>query len=488
MLQNSLCPFLYCSKSRFLLLNKTGAKLVMSHCKLNHQQLYCCIYRYIHSVKLTYNSYFIESLQVLESHYCRGKNITRQYLPSELTIKSLWEQYQGSHDDNLKVKYDYFRNIFDNDYNIGFGSPATDVCSTCLSLKERIKCSRDPQEKDKLKTELNVHKARADAFYKLVKEQKEGEITFSFDCQKNQVIPKIPDQASYYLRQLYIYNFTICEGSSTDPQSKDKVFSYVWLENEYKKGSNQISSAMYHRLLNTDLSGVHTIKVVADGCGGQNKNKIVIGMLSKFLSQDSPPSVKKIMLLFLIVGHSFIPPDRVFGRIESKIKKNTTLLTDKDYVEIFKSCATVIRLGEECPMVDWKVATSETIKEPKDWHFKLRPTKRIILVKTKKGSCIVRGETHYNVDTGVAKSLLKHGKQLKLMNLKPEKEGVAIKKAKLKDLTTLLVKHFTKEWEQNEELNFFKNLFSQREALTDPQEEQDSDIGEINDAEEVLAV
>lgn len=64
---------------------------------------------------------FIESLQTLENHYCRGKNITRQYLSSELSIKLLWEQYQSSHDDNLKVKYDYFRNIFDNEYNIGFG-------------------------------------------------------------------------------------------------------------------------------------------------------------------------------------------------------------------------------------------------------------------------------------------------------------------------------------------------------------------------------
>lgn len=109
---------------------------------------------------------FIESLQVLESHYCRGKNTTRQYLSSDSSIKSLWEQYQSSHnDDNLKVKYYYFRTVFDDNYNIGFGSPATDVCSICLSLCEQTKRCRDPDQKESLKTELIVHKKRADAFY-----------------------------------------------------------------------------------------------------------------------------------------------------------------------------------------------------------------------------------------------------------------------------------------------------------------------------------
>uniref|UniRef100_A0A1B6EC16 DUF7869 domain-containing protein n=1 Tax=Clastoptera arizonana TaxID=38151 RepID=A0A1B6EC16_9HEMI len=311
-------------------------------------------------------------------------------------------------------------------------------------------------------------------------------MTFSFDCQKNQC-PKIPDQASYYLRQLYIYNFTICEGTSKDPQTKDKIFSYVWLENQYKKGSNQIASALYHRLLNTDLTGVHIIKVAADGCGGQNKNKIVIGMLNKFLAQDAPQSVKKVVLIFPVVGHSFIPPDKVFGRMEGKIKKHTTLLTDKEYIEIFKSCATVIRLGQECSMLDWKEAVSATLRELKDWHFRLRPTKRILIIKTKQGNLKLRGETNYNFDSGVGKSINKLGKQLSTLNPKPVKEDVPIKKLKLKDLNTLLAKHFTKEWENNQDLTFFKNLFDQQKALSDPQDNE-SDIGEIDDTNEELAI
>ncbi|KAG8326910.1 hypothetical protein J6590_031261 [Homalodisca vitripennis] len=36
---------------------------------------------------------FIESVPVLESHYCRGKNIYRQYVSSDLSIKKLWDYY-----------------------------------------------------------------------------------------------------------------------------------------------------------------------------------------------------------------------------------------------------------------------------------------------------------------------------------------------------------------------------------------------------------
>ncbi|KAJ4435199.1 hypothetical protein ANN_23775 [Periplaneta americana] len=56
-------------------------------------------------------------------------------------------------------------------------------------------------------------------------------------------------------------------------QGKDKIFAYVWFENEYRKGSNQIASALHHRLMSTDLTHYQLIKLVAGGCGGQNKNE-----------------------------------------------------------------------------------------------------------------------------------------------------------------------------------------------------------------------
>lgn len=66
----------------------------------------------------------------------------RQYLPSELSIADLWKMYNKDQEDRninqLMVKYDYFRVIFETEYNISFKTPASDSCSQCLQLMERI--------------------------------------------------------------------------------------------------------------------------------------------------------------------------------------------------------------------------------------------------------------------------------------------------------------------------------------------------------------
>lgn len=332
---------------------------------------------------------FIEGLKPIQSHYNRSRNITRHYLSSDLTIKFLWEMYNKSKPE-LTVQYDYFRNIFDLQYNIGFGSPATDRCSFCMMSEERIKLSVCPSEKNEFSTKLKVHKMKADRFYQKIAEQEEGVLTFSFDCQKNQVIPKVPDQRAYYSRQLYVYNFTVCIGSSHDNQNKDNTFLYVWAESEHKKGSNEIASCIFHRLSNTDFSGVHTVQLFSDGCGGQNKNQIVLGMLCNWFQNQAPPLVKKILLFYPIVCHSYIPPDRVFGRLEKKIRAKDTIISLDDYIEIFQKEGTVIRVvsnaqkGNNCVVYDWKTEVQNVFKTPAQYHFKFAPTKRLILTKNKK--------------------------------------------------------------------------------------------------------
>lgn len=84
---------------------------------------------------------------------------------------------------------------------------------------------------------------KAESFFNILRKDVEGKRVISFDCQKNLILPKLPDQSSYYLRQLYLYNFTVYEGLSTDSQTKCNTFCYTWLEREYAKGSCQIASA-----------------------------------------------------------------------------------------------------------------------------------------------------------------------------------------------------------------------------------------------------
>lgn len=414
---------------------------------------------------------FIESLVPLESHYCRDKS-TRQYLSSNLTTKKLWRMYNNIDDPLLRVKYDYFRNIFVKDYNIGFGTPSTDACSTCIQLKERIKTCTNQQEKQDLITEQRVHKLKARAFYDILKQENEGEITMSFDCQKNMVLPKIPDQSAYYSRQLYIYNFTICVGSSKTQQHCNNTFIYTWTEDLRSKGSNEIVSAVHNRLKNCDLTDIHTVKLMADGAGGQNKNTAMVGMAMKWLTTEAPDHVKKVLIVYPVAGHSFIPPDRIFGRIERVVKKIDTIISPEEYLDIYSTMGTVLKLGTDFVVQNWKSASTAILKPTTKWHFRFNYSKRFIITKSRKGDALIQGEPNYRVEYGNPKTVSRPKVTARDITPADLPVGVNVKPAKLKDVNSLLTKHFGNEWMNRPDLQWYKEVI-QRQAQPENHEEPD---------------
>lgn len=51
----------------------------------------------------------------------------------------MWK-FNSNVSENILVKESNIRHILNNYYNLGFGTPRTDVCATCLKLGEKIKC------------------------------------------------------------------------------------------------------------------------------------------------------------------------------------------------------------------------------------------------------------------------------------------------------------------------------------------------------------
>lgn len=407
---------------------------------------------------------FIKTFRPLQSHYVRGKNLKRQYLPSDLNIKKMWSMYTENHqNDDVFVEYEYFRKVFTECFNISFGSPYVDKCSTCCCLENKILLEIDESKKNDLQVQFKLHKTRADAFYSQLRVEMENSLTLSYDCQKNLVLPKVPDQAAYYSRQLYLYNFTICQGTSLMPQNKDTTFSYVWTENEYAKGCNQIASALHHRLCSYNLEEVSLIRLFSDGCGGQNKNKGMLGMLSHWLLLEAPKNIKQIEIWFPIVGHSFLPPDRVFGKLEREFKKKSVIESPQEYINVIKEYATVIYLGQGFPVENWKSYSDNILKQPGQWNFQFQKAKKITIMRSHTNkTIIVQGEPLYNINTTEPKSICRKGKNFQNnANIDLIEKGTKIKEAKLKDIKKLLVLHFGEAWNENEKLTFFKEILQE---------------------------
>lgn len=402
---------------------------------------------------------FVKKFQVIENHYCRSKTQNRQYLESDLNIKKMWLMYNTQSEEELKVKQCFFRHVFRTKFNIGFGSPRTDECSTCISFHEQIKHSHDPQEKQNMMAAQRCHKLKAKSFYNMLKEKRENLLTFSFDCQKNQVLPRVPDQSAYYSRQLYKYNVTIVVGDSKAKQNKENVFIYDYDESQHKKGSNEISSVVYDFLTNLKVPPtVTTIRAMSDGCGGQNKNTTMMGMLSYWLQNNAPATVQKIEFIFPVVGHSFLPPDRVFARIEKEIKHSNVIINPHDYSVIFEKFGTVRSVVGK--VYDWKSRCCEIFKPPSNWHFHFNLTKRFIFKKnTKSDNVLINGEANYRNNLGKFQNVCKRGTKVSYMAFPDAiKTGVPIAPLKIRDVKNLLTKHFGNNWPQLESLIYFKNI------------------------------
>lgn len=365
----------------------------------------------------------------------------------------------------LEVKRSYFRHIFNRSFNIGFKAPSCDVCSTCLALKEQLKCETDRQARSVLITTSRVHKLRAKAFYTLAREEDEHMETFSFDCQKNMLLPKVADQAAYYSRQLYLFNLGIVQGSSRSKLQKDNVFLYIWTENHRPKGSNEVASAVHHRLQSTNFnSNIKKIRFICDGCGAQNKNSAMMIMCSYWLTMEAPNHVEEIEIVFPVPGHSFIPPDRVFAQLEKKVKRRETIVKPEEYCQLYEDTGTIVHLGTpDCLVRDWKQAAADAIKPPGQWHFKFNASKRFVIKRSPNRSITIRGEVAYKSDLGIAKSVLKKGQKIQNIAVSVLPHNVAIKAEKLKDVTALLIKHYGENWLLNEELEFYRNILQPTE-------------------------
>lgn len=212
---------------------------------------------------------FISSFPATESHYNRKKSC-RVYLASDLCLQKIFDMYDAKyHATEYKVSLTMFKGVFYKDFNIGFKSPACDVCGTCLNLNNAIKNQNGPQ-KVKLLTELPFHKLRAQQFYKLAKEDPPNSISIAFDLQQVHPLPKTPIQDAFYLRQINYYSFCC-----VDMLSKNPTF-YTWTEDQARRGSTEIGSALLSHLRSLNLENCETLRLFCDGCAGQNKNSYII--------------------------------------------------------------------------------------------------------------------------------------------------------------------------------------------------------------------
>ncbi|KAH9634816.1 hypothetical protein HF086_012230 [Spodoptera exigua] len=272
----------------------------------------------------------ILSYPAVESHYCR-QNSEMRYLDASLNIATLYKEYvKLCETKSMKpVSSEKYRLIF-RTYKLNFHKPKKDLCKHCIAYKEmNIKEKAEHQEIHAL------HLSRKDEARKCRDEDKEQAqtddktLSFNFDLEAVLSTPKGAAGPFFYVRKLAVYNLTVYNLGNRN------VECYMWDETEGKRGSIEISTCIHTYIM--AHNDIKNVKMMSDGCGGQQKNYHFSSMCLLTVTQH--PTLNVIDHKFFETGHTHMECDSIHSKIETKAK-NVPVYTPDGWAQLVRLART----------------------------------------------------------------------------------------------------------------------------------------------------
>ncbi|RUS69503.1 hypothetical protein EGW08_022732 [Elysia chlorotica] len=272
----------------------------------------------------------IRSFRGRQSHYALS-DTRRLFLPEELNLTKMYNMYceQFPHHPCSQESYRHEK-IFTCKFNIAFGYPRKDTCSTCDKVNVDIQAA-SPEQLSTLIQNKELHLRKARVFYDRKRAAKQlaqidnSVAALAFDYAKNLSCPNISTNDAYYRRQLSLHTFNV------HSLSDDKVHLFTYDETVAKKGADEVCSMLLYYFNNVVSAEVSTLELFCDSCPGQNKNWTMLRFLHHLVVHQQ--KFTKIRINFPIRGHSYMECDRDMAVINQK----ATVETPDDWFQQFKS-------------------------------------------------------------------------------------------------------------------------------------------------------
>lgn len=184
-----------------------------------------------------------------------------------------------------------------------------------------------------------------------------------FDLQQVIYLPKSNEGATFYKRRLACFNFTIYNLGNKD------CHCYYWNESISKRGSSEISTSVFSFLKMCAENDVTKVDLFCDGCCGQNKNTIMVGML---LYAVTKLCIQEITLRFFETNHGQSEGDSAHSAIGYAIKTAGELYVPSQIVPIMRLARSskpyIVHVLENNDLIDFKEVSKDLriLKERKD--------------------------------------------------------------------------------------------------------------------------
>jgi hypothetical protein len=412
---------------------------------------------------------FIKSLKGRKSHYSL-KDTSKIYLPEELNKSKLHRMYNDSNVEN-QVGYSTFCQFFDSNFNISFGFPRKDTCSTCDLLKAEmavaekiiLECADEETKVSASKSlhtkenEHAIHLALSAKFYDLKKDYKKKSkqqsdmACITMDFQKNLPTPNITTSDVYYRRQLNFISFNI-----HILKDSTSIF-YTYDESVARKGADEVCSMLDHFFSTVLSSEIRHLIIFCDSCAGQNKNYTVIRFLHYIIHNKN--RFDSVEVIFPIRGHSYMESDKDMSLVNGKAYTETS----DDWREVLEHSRIkpfpfkVINCTTDVNFHTWTLFLSKQYA-PK-CPIPTRPMRRILFTKNE---AFILYKTSFSGYYEKFEITPKRKPKVILPLKKLYDKPLPVKNAKLKDLLHL-AQFLTKETSQN----FYKTLKSDEDGEND---------------------
>jgi hypothetical protein len=165
-------------------------------------------------------------------------------------------------------------------------------------------------------------------------------------CQKLELPAFFSQQPgdTYYLSPLTVNSFGVVDCSTL----KDHLHAHIYHEGEGKCGGNNVASLLLKTLktkglLNRNNPPTKKLVSVFDNCPGQNKNGMVLKLVVWLVEMGYFDEVE---FMFLIVGHTKNPADRLFNLLKEKYR-SMNLFTMGDLITTVNENESVTALQAE---------------------------------------------------------------------------------------------------------------------------------------------
>lgn len=275
------------------------------------------------------------------SHYRREHAPNRLYLPHELTVKAMHDDYKTKHSPSKGDYTTYLRRV--NKLNISFAQLGEEECEVCLKFKEDkhgdgVPCGPNCSPCAENAKHLTLAGEARDAYKNDGKVVLENTMVRSVDLQKVIMLPRLPGvKSACFTRRLVAFHHTFAPVASYT--SREKPVSILWHEAVSGRKCEDIASAAV-LAMEQDRDMDHLIYYM-DNCAGQNKNYTFFTTLMSAVNGQYI-AANTITLKYLEAGHTFMSADSFHAAVERQFKTQKNVYDFDDFSRAVRLAGAVV--------------------------------------------------------------------------------------------------------------------------------------------------